>query len=133
MRNHVEQQTAALLRRLALQLGRLAATGDADAVHDVRVAIRRLDRCLRVFSDFYPGGSWKKVRAELHDLRQKAGLVRDGDIAQRLLAEAGVSPRSRIMARLAAERQAASRGLRLSARRWITGDRFRAWRGRLEL
>ena len=133
MRRHVREQTAALLRRLALQLSRLAAAGDADAVHDARVAIRRLDRCLRVFSNFYRGGSWKKVRAELKELRRNAGLVRDRDVTLLLLADAGVPPRAPIMARLAAERQTAARSLRLAARRWNRGGRYRHWRNRLEL
>ena len=39
-----------------------AREGDADSIHDVRVAMRRLSRCLRVFAPFYPQGSVEKIR-----------------------------------------------------------------------
>src|ERR1035438_5259860 len=38
---------------------------DPDSVHDLRVAIRRLSRCLRTFAPLYPDGYWKKIRREL--------------------------------------------------------------------
>ena len=62
MRDYALAQTAILLRRLAFQANRAARTGDADAVHDLRVAIRRLSRCLRTFAQFYPDNSWKRMR-----------------------------------------------------------------------
>src|ERR1039458_6517364 len=48
MREYVSDQTGELLRHLAFQVTRTARTGDAEAIHDLRVAIRRLSRCLRV-------------------------------------------------------------------------------------
>jgi CHAD domain-containing protein len=133
MREHVRLQTAALLRRLAFQLNRIARSTDAETVHDLRVAIRRLSRCLRVFADFYPGDSWKKTRQELKDLMREAGAVRDRDIALQLFTEAGVGPRTTIATRTAAERREAARALRLAARRWKSRNLYRKWRSRLEL
>ena len=133
MREHVRQQTAILLRRLAFQVNRGAKNGDADSVHDLRVAIRRLSRCLRVFSSFYPGRSWKKMRKRLADLMKTAGGVRDRDIALKLLAEAGVSRRSAIPANLDAERRKAAHDLLLELRRWSKRGFSRKWRARLEL
>ena len=66
MREYVRLQTAMLLRRLAFQVSRNARSGrDADAIHDLRVAIRRLNRCLRVFAEFYPGSSGRRSAGSL--------------------------------------------------------------------
>ena len=132
MRQHVRSQTSALLRRLAFQVNR-AGAGNADSIHDLRVAIRRLGRCLRVFSAFYPGRSWKTLRTELRVLMDAAGAVRDYDIAMELLGEARVAPGSAILQRLALERLQAREALALEIRRWQGGDFSRKWRSRLEL
>ena len=101
--------------------------------HDLRVAIRRLSRSLRVFASFFPGNSWKKVRGQLGELMEAAGSVRDRDIALQLLAEAGIPPRAAIATRLAAERRKASRDLLLEIRRWKGRSFSRKWCSRLEL
>jgi CHAD domain-containing protein len=133
MRDYARLQTAILLRRLAYQLNRTARDGDADSIHDLRVAIRRLSRCLRVFAAFFPGDSWKKVRHQLAELMEAAGRVRDRDIALQLLAEAGISARAAIATRLAGERRKTSRELLLEIRRWKGRSFSRKWRSRLEL
>src|SRR4051812_44141846 len=89
MHDYVKLQTAILLRRLAFQVSHAAKSADHEAVHDLRVAIRRLNRCLRAFSQFYPGQSWKKIRRRLRHLMDAAGDVRDRDIAANMLQEAG--------------------------------------------
>ena len=88
MRAYVQSQTGILLRRFATQATRTARTADADSIHDLRVAIRRLSRCLRVFAQFYPPHSWKPVRRRLADLMDSCGSVRDCDIAIELLKQA---------------------------------------------
>jgi CHAD domain-containing protein len=132
MRRHVRSQTSALLRRLAFQVGH-AAAGNAESVHDLRVAIRRLGRCLRVFSAFYPGRSWKTLRKQLRVLMKAAGAARDYDIAVDLLGQAGLAPGSAILKRLAVERLQAREALALEIRRWQAGGFSRKWRSRLEL
>jgi CHAD domain-containing protein len=133
MRDYARLQTAILLRRLAYQLNRAASDGDADSIHDLRVAIRRLSRCLRVFAPFFPNDSWKKIRRRLAELMEAAGRVRDRDIALQLLAEAGIPPRAVIATRLAGERRKASHELLLEIRRWKGRNFSRKWRSRLEL
>ncbi len=132
MRPYALSQTAILLRRFAFQVNRASRLSDADSIHDLRVAIRRLSRCLRVFSQFYPR-DWKKVRRQLSGLMDLAGAVRDRDIALALLAEAGVSPRTAIVGCLKTERGAAARDLQLEIRRWKNRSFSRKWRARLEL
>jgi CHAD domain-containing protein len=133
MRDYARLQTAILLRRLAFQLNRAARGDDADSIHDLRIAIRRLSRCLRVFAPFYPGDSRKKIRRQLAALMAAAGRVRDHDIALQLLAEPGISAPAAIATRLAAERRKASHELLLEIRRWKGRSFSRKWRSRLEL
>ena len=133
MREYVRIETAILLRRFAFQVNRAARAGDADSIHDLRVAIRRLSRCLRVFSQFYPDRSWKKIRQELAQLLRAAGAVRDRDIALELLAASGIPRRAAIVTRLQAERRKAGQELLLDIRRWRNRGFSRKWRTRLEL
>jgi len=133
MREYVRLQTGVLLGHLASQVTRTARGGDAEAIHDLRVAIRRLSRCLRVFGPFYPGHSWKPVRRRLADLMDACGSVRDRDIAIGLLEKAGVPRASPLVRQLAAERRAAGQELRLELRQWKTRGLPRRWRARLEL
>ena len=133
MREYVCLQTGILLRSLASQVNRTARTGDAGAIHDLRVAIRRLSRCLRVFAQFYPGRSWKQMRRRLADLMDACGSVRDHDIAIGLLETAGVPAASPLVRRLDEERRAANRELRRELRRWKDRGFRRQWRARLEL
>jgi CHAD domain-containing protein len=133
MRHHARQQTALLLRRLTLVLNRAARDGNAESIHDVRVALRRLSRCVRVFAPFYPPGSWKKIRRRISTLMAAAGAVRDCDIAIELVGRSGVARRSAMLARLAAQRRKTKHDALLEIRRWKSRDFPQQWRKRLEL
>jgi len=133
MREYVRIQTAVLLRRFAFQLNRAARSGDEDSIHDLRVAIRRLSRCLRAFSDFYPDHSTKKIRHELSALMHAAGEVRDRDIAMELLADAKVPRSAAIVKRFTTERREAEHALQAEIRRWSHRGFSRKWRSRLNL
>ena len=133
MQDYARLQTAILLRRFAFQVNRAARSGDAESIHDLRVAIRRLSRCLRVLSQFYPDPYWKRIRRQLADLMDTAAAVRDRDIALQLLAAARLPKRAAIVTRLQAERRQAAAGLLLEIRRWKSQDLSKKWRSRLEL
>jgi CHAD domain-containing protein len=133
MREYVQKQTAILLRRLAIQINRAARAGDADAVHDLRVAIRRLRRCLQTFAQFYPGHSWMKMRRRLADLMDACGAVRDLDIAIELLGKAGLPVGSPVVQRLEVERGKAERELLAELRRWKGSAVSRKWKAQLGL
>jgi CHAD domain-containing protein len=130
---HVGFQTGLLLRRFALQVNRAAKSCDADAVHDLRVSIRRLSRCLRVFSQFYPEGSWKKIRRSLKSLMEAAGAVRDMDIAMELLADAGIGKSSPVLRRMAETRRTARRELEREVHTWKGRGFSKKWRTTLGL
>ena len=133
MQAYVRFQTGVLLRRFTTQVTRTARTADADSIHDLRVAIRRLSRCLRVFSQFYPERSWKPVRRRLADLMDLCGSVRDCDIAIELLKLAGVRVATPLVRQLRTQRRAAARELQLELQGWKARGISRQWRTRLEL
>jgi CHAD domain-containing protein len=133
MRDYARHQTAVLFRRLSLSLNRAARETDAQAIHDLRVAMRRLSRCLRVFAPFYPDRSWRRIRRRISRLMAAAGAVRDCDIAIELAGRAGVSPGSAMVAQIAAQRRKTGHDLLLEVRRWKSRDLLRKWRNRLEL
>src|SRR5438067_786843 len=133
MRDHVRQQTAILLRRLAYQVNRAAKNADDEAIHDLRVAIRRLSRCLQLFSQFYPARSSKKVRRRLSDLMDAAGEVRDCDIAAKLLEQTGVAREAPVFRRLGTDRRAAVKELVRELRQRKQGSFSKKWRTQLGL
>ena len=131
MRKYVHQQTAILLRRFATQVNRASRSPDPDAVHDLRVSIRRLSRCLRVFARFYPGNNWKKMRRRMKDLLDACGGVRDRDIALGLLAKAGFPATSTVARRLRIDRIQASQDLLVLLRSWKQRGAAAKWRAQL--
>jgi CHAD domain-containing protein len=133
MHDFVRLQTAKLLRRLAAQVNRAAKSGDAESIHGLRVAIRRFSRCLRVFAQFYPGSSWKKIRHQLSAVMASAGAVRDMDIAMELLAEAGGRPKREILSKLKQQRRRANRELLEEVTHWNRQGFLKKWRNSLGL
>jgi CHAD domain-containing protein len=133
MQDYARHQTGLLMNRLSAAINRAARKGDEQAVHDVRVAMRRLSRCLKVFAPFYPDGSWKKIRRRIAGLMTAAGAVRDCDIAMELVGRAGIARRGAIAAQLAVRRRQHGRELLLEIRRWKDRDYTREWRIKLGL
>ena len=133
MKGFVETQTGKLLRKLSREVERAAENPDEEGVHDLRVAIRRLNRCLRVFSEVYPGASWKKIRRKLKVLMDAAGEVRDRDIAATLLTDSGVKPGAPVLLRLAKERQQAADELASELRDWSRRNVEKKWHADLGL
>lgn len=60
---------------------------DADAIHDLRVAIRRAVECLRTFEQFFDAKEAKFVKKRIKKLADRCGAVRNCDIALDLLKE----------------------------------------------
>jgi CHAD domain-containing protein len=133
MRDYVILQTGVLLRRLAYQVNRAAKSGDAESIHDLRVAIRRFSRCLRVFSQFYPGSSWKKIRHQLSGLMASAGAVRDVDIAMELLASESKGGNRQLISKLKQRRRQANRELFDEVQHWNSQSFSKKWRNSLGL
>lgn len=133
MREHARRETSALLHRLADQVDHAAEAAEADSIHDLRVVIRRLSRCLRLFAQFYPHRRWRKLREDLGALMDAAGAVRDVDIAIALLAEAGLPPRAAVVVRLSAGRRKKRDAFLTEVRRWRIRRLSKHWREKLDL
>ncbi|MDR3699932.1 MAG: CHAD domain-containing protein [Candidatus Sulfopaludibacter sp.] len=131
MRKYVQQQTRALLGAFARRLTLAAETGDAGAIHDLRVAIRRLSRGLRTFVPYYPDRSWKSIRTQLRHVMRLAGAVRDRDIALECLAKAGIAAQAAIVTRLESERRQANEEFLAEIRQWKQRGITRQWSSRL--
>jgi CHAD domain-containing protein len=133
MHEYVRAQTAILLRRLAFQVGRAAKSSDPESIHDLRAAIRRFRRCLRLFSQFYLSNSAKKARHRLEGMMKAAGAVRDLDIALELVGEAGLAKGTALVQRLAEARRKAKHQLLSEVRDWKAQGYSRKWRSSLSL
>jgi len=136
VRLYVSNQTSDLLHHLAVQIKQVKHTpkkdDDAPAIHDLRVAIRRLRQCVRVFESFFPAKQGRKVRAQLSKVMHACGEVRDRDIALGLLAEAGVDESSPLLKRLRKERRSAQRALQKELGRWADSGLARSFKAEVK-
>ena len=135
MRPYVHAQTAELLHHLAVQMKQLKHAQkdeDALAIHNLRVALRRLRQCLRVFADFFPAKQREKVGEHLKRIMHACGEVRDRDIAVVLLAEAGVDESSPLLKRIRKQRRSARHSVDKALRRWTNSGLARSFKAEIE-
>lgn len=91
MKKFVRAQTQVRLKKLQAEFRRATRSPeDPEAVHDLRVAIRRFVQCLRAFKQFFDEEQAKKIRKSLKKLMKRSGEVRNRDITIDLLKEAGL-------------------------------------------
>ena len=133
VRGYATEQTATLLRRLAFQASRTAKMPDPDAVHDLRVSLRRLAQCLRVFHQFFPRQRNRKIQQKLEAVMDLASEVRNRDIALMLLASAPPLSDSWLLRVLSQERTEAESSLAAALERWNRRNFHKRWRSRLGL
>jgi len=107
--SHLDAARAALVR--------LPDATDGEALHDFRVAVRRLRSTLRAYQDHLDDPIPKKLRRRLRDLQQTTNAGRDAEVALEWLAtqRGSVTPRQRygvdwLSERLDAQRREASSG-----------------------
>lgn len=133
IRDYAVEQVAKRLGRLAFEIRRAQRKMDDEAVHDLRVSIRRLSQALRVFANLLPAGEARKVRKRLGTVMKLAGVVRDLDVARAMIAGAALEGTDALSARLAEERKEARRELLEEVRRFAERDFTSRWRQRLRL
>ncbi len=127
MRKFIREQTRQRAKKLEAGLRGLRKTpGNEEALHDLRVAIRRFVQCLRTFKKSYEAGERKELRRTLRRLMHRCGDVRDRDIAIRVLAQAGVRD-AELVVNLAADRVKQQKRLSKELERW------RGWHERPEV
>ena len=54
--------------------------GDVEALHQMRVALRRLQAAISAFSTIVADSDWQKIRSELRWITGALGPVRDLDV-----------------------------------------------------
>jgi CHAD domain-containing protein len=121
-------KTASLLDDAAAAIQRASDAPDIEAVHKMRVAIRRFQQALRLFSQFLRKRGVRRVRRQLKELMDPAGELRNHDIAIGLMRRAKLDSASLKEKRLAARADFVE-AVRLVARQDLA-DR---WRKALEL
>jgi len=85
------QCVSELLDDVAREMHKAAKDPDADAIHDVRVAIRRLRQCLDVFAPMFPARRSAKIDRKARKVLKAAGEVRNFDIAAELIKKARIT------------------------------------------
>lgn len=104
---------------------------DADAVHDLRVAIRRIVQSLKVFQQFFDAHAARKLRRRLKKVMDRCADVRNCDVALELLTETGIEDAG-IAESIATGRAEAERNLAGSLKRWRHRSIRKTWPERLE-
>jgi inorganic triphosphatase YgiF len=84
------ESLSARLKTLLEQVGRCAGEADVDAVHDLRVSIRRFSQGLRIFGSLLERKSVKEMRSALKDAMDAAARLRDLDVGIELLRKEGL-------------------------------------------
>ena len=100
-----------LLGRVAAECDRARAAPDEDAVHDLRVSIRRTREALRVFRGLFRRKQARRLSRRLRAVMRRAGEVRNRDIAMALVRESAVEGWQQESNELSRERSAAVEGL----------------------
>jgi CHAD domain-containing protein len=105
--------------QLRLRLRKTAATarhaadrpGEAEKIHDLRVAIRRFTQALRVFRDLLDPSHVRKMRRGLHKIMDLCGDIRNCDIAKLTIDAAGAPASAALERHLRKARSRAERDL----------------------
>lgn len=127
------RQANRLLTDLGRKLAGAAKSAGPDAVHDLRVAIRRLQQVLAVFKTSFPPRPRKKVRRILKQIMDPAGEVRNCDIAAILIPKLDPKIAPQLRRKIQSDRKTAERLLVQSLRRLVDRDLPAKWRVGLEL
>jgi CHAD domain-containing protein len=133
MKEYAQAVVAQLLERVAKELERAALQADEEAVHDVRVSIRRANQALRVFSGLVDGKAARGIRRRLKSVLDEASAVRDCDIAMGLYGEVRLPPAHPAWEEMRARRVIAESGFRHRVRELADEARTGVWKTELGL
>lgn len=131
-RKFAGQNATRLLGRLAFQMNSTRKTADADAVHDLRVSVRRFYQVLTVFKTSFPGKETRKIRRRMKKLMLIAGEVRNLDIALKLLSKLRSQEAASVRAKLESQRKDSERVLVGVLKRRMERKSSLKWRTALE-
>lgn len=131
IKQFVQVQTSERLKKLESELkNTFDLPEDPDAIHDLRVAIRRLNQTVRVFMAWLDARRVTKLRARLKNLMERCGAVRNCDIAMAVLKAAEWQDDS-VFQSLEKERTHTCKRLRKTLQKWHHRHRAQRWREKL--
>jgi CHAD domain-containing protein len=125
------QQATELLDNLSKEMRKAAKDPDPDAIHDVRVAIRRLRQCLDVFSAVFPDRAAQRIDKQLAKVLDGAGELRNLDIAIELLKESRLPRSAGLIRRIRADRTKAGKEFARTLAKLDDGGVAKKWRAKL--
>jgi CHAD domain-containing protein len=133
LKQFIRTQSLARLRALSAALRRATRKpDDPDAIHDLRVAIRRFTQCLRTFTPCFDRSVVKKMRRRLRKLMDRCGAARNCDIALDLLREVRLDA-GPLAQDLKAQRKSAEKELVRDLQRWRKRKILTDWRENLRI
>jgi CHAD domain-containing protein len=121
-----------LLGQLAFEINRVTKSRDPDAVHDLRVSLRRFSQTLHLFQDCFPGKKMHKIDLRVKRVMRSADELRCFDTALRLLSKARRSGSSALRSKLQARRKESERLLVGLLKRWTERKSSVKWRTALQ-
>jgi CHAD domain-containing protein len=124
-------QTTHLLERLELQFKGTPHSFSPEAVHDLRVAVRRFNQALAISKPFLSSRAVKKIRQRIKAIMTLAGAVRDCDIALKLVTLSKAEDVAGVEAKLRTRRADAQKFLAASLRQWTAEKSASKWRSAL--
>jgi len=133
LQTYAREQISKRLGKLVYQVKAVEKSPAPEAVHDLRVAIRRFNQSLSVFSSILPPRAILKTRKRLKSLMDAAGTLRDRDVTLLLLEEAGFKSKDPLCKQLASERRAAKKTFLQSVKQLGQTNYSAKWRRALEL
>lgn len=101
------RETEARMNRVLAELERATRQPDEEAVHDLRVAIRRFSQALRIFGPLLPAKGARKLRRRVKVVLDAAAVVRDLDVGLEMLLEEDVPESEALVQEMRAERRRA--------------------------
>jgi CHAD domain-containing protein len=120
-----------LLESLAFQAGRARRSPGPEAVHDLRVAIRRFSQGLDLFQHSLVPKVLKKIRRSLKDTLATSGEVRNCDIALEYLSKLREPGAVALQARVQLRRKEGAIALRQNLNQWVSRKTSVKWRAAL--
>jgi CHAD domain-containing protein len=131
-RKFAAQNSARLLGRLAFQMNVARKSPSADAVHDLRVAIRRFSQALGVFKSCFTGKDTRKIRRRMKKIMLVAGAVRNCDVALKFLSKSRGADAANLRSKFQTQRKEGERTLTAVLKRRMERKSSLKWRTALE-
>jgi CHAD domain-containing protein len=131
-REFAVEQAHRQLKHLGLQINRTIRSSNAQAVHDIRVAIRRFSQVIALCQTYFRATGMRRHRRRLKKIMNGAGDVRNCDVALKLVAKFRVPRAAHIRSKLESQRKESARLLVAELRKWTDRRMSAKWRAALD-